>query len=312
MSQSFHKAIDTLVANFANQRPIRTGSLIVTLFGDAILPRGGTVSLASLVRVLETFGLSERLIRTAAFRSTKNGWLTATKIGRQSYYSLTESGRRQFDEASRRIYGDVPDNWDGAWTLIILPHGLEGKRDAIRKDLIWLGFGQITTGLLGHPSIDSTPTIRHLSDHGVLDQVIVMHAKLDRVTSNQSQNDLVRSCWPLDEIEDQYRLFLETFRPIYKAARSSKTLPPHLCLLARTILIHEYRKIILHDPLLPRELLPSSWCGALAYQLCRNLYGVIYQNADQYLTTHLESSEGPLTNPGRNFEKRFGGLPHIS
>jgi len=309
MSESFHKAIETLVTHFAAQRPLRTGSLIVTLFGDAILPRGGTVSLTSLVRVLETFGLSERLIRTAAFRLTKKGWLSATKIGRQSYYSLTDSGRRQFDEASRRIYGDVVDNWDGAWTLIILPPNLEGQRDAIRKDLIWLGFGQITTGLLGHPSIKSTPTIQHLSDLGVLDRVVIMHARLDRITSNQSQHDLVRACWPLDEIEEHYRRFLKTFRPIYKTARATADLPPPLCLLARIILIHEYRKIILRDPLLPRELLPSSWMGAAAYQLCRNLYGLIYQGADTYLTDHLESAEGPLRHLGRNFEKRFGGLP---
>ncbi len=309
MPLGFQKAVHALVTRFANQRPIRTGSLIVTLFGDAILPRGGTVSLASLVKILQTFGLNERLIRTAAFRSAKNGWLTTTKLGRQSYYSLTETGRRQFEEATKRIYGNAVDEWDGSWLLVVLPSSLEARRDAIRKDLIWLGFGQITTGLLGHPTADAATMTQHLSDQGVLDQVIVMQAELDRVTSRQSVSELVRTSWPLDDIEQRYRDFLQTFRPVYKAARTAGVLDPHLCLLARTLLIHEYRKIILRDPLLPSELLPSGWLGTAAYQLCRNLYGLVCWPAETYLSEHLETAEGPLPKPSRQFEKRFGGLP---
>ena len=39
--QSDH--LELLIKRFQQQRPLRTGSLIITLFGDAIVPRGGTV-----------------------------------------------------------------------------------------------------------------------------------------------------------------------------------------------------------------------------------------------------------------------------
>ena len=57
-----------LVARFRRQRPLRGGSLIVTLFGDAIMPRGGAVALGSLIDLAAPFGLNERLVRTATTR----------------------------------------------------------------------------------------------------------------------------------------------------------------------------------------------------------------------------------------------------
>ena len=64
-----------LVARYRRQRPLRGGSLIVTIFGDAIMPRGGAVTLGSLISLAAPFGLNERLVRTAAARLAKEGWL---------------------------------------------------------------------------------------------------------------------------------------------------------------------------------------------------------------------------------------------
>jgi phenylacetic acid degradation operon negative regulatory protein len=76
----------------------------------------------------------------------------------------------------------------------------------------------------------------------------------------------------------------------------------------RTLLIQEYRKVLLRDPQLPAELLPSHWHGAAAYQLCRNLYRAVYAAADAYLTTAMETADGPLPPPNKQFLGRFGGL----
>ena len=64
-----------LVVRFRRQRPLRGGSLIVTIFGDAIMPRGSAIALGSLIELAAPFGLSERLIRTASARLAKDGWL---------------------------------------------------------------------------------------------------------------------------------------------------------------------------------------------------------------------------------------------
>jgi len=66
--------------------------------------------------------------------------------------------------------------------------------------------------------------------------------------------------------------------------------------------------VLLRDPQLPAELLPSNWNGTVAYQLCRNVYLAIYQQADEYLTAMMETADGPLPLPDKRFMNRFGGL----
>ena len=49
--------IENRLAEFRQQDRMKTGSLIVSIFGDAILPRGGRVWLGSLIRLLEPLQL---------------------------------------------------------------------------------------------------------------------------------------------------------------------------------------------------------------------------------------------------------------
>src|SRR6202050_959149 len=82
-----------LVARFRRQRPLRGGSLIVTIFGDSLMPRGGAITLGSLIALAAPFGLNERLVRTAAARLAKEGWLEGHRAGKLSEYHLSRDGR---------------------------------------------------------------------------------------------------------------------------------------------------------------------------------------------------------------------------
>ncbi|SVB24398.1 uncharacterized protein METZ01_LOCUS177252, partial [marine metagenome] len=84
---SLKVATETLVAEFRSRPTIRAGSLIITMFGDAIAPRGGTAWVGSLIRAVADLGINERLVRTSVFRLSRDDWLEATQIGRRSYYS---------------------------------------------------------------------------------------------------------------------------------------------------------------------------------------------------------------------------------
>src|SRR5579863_5930527 len=121
-------AAEAVLARFRRSRPLRAGSLLVTVLGDAISPRGGTISLASLIRLATPFGISERLVRTSVGRLAQDGWLKATRQGRLSYYRLTADGRRRFAEATRRIYGASPTAWDGRWLLVLIPRSVNERR----------------------------------------------------------------------------------------------------------------------------------------------------------------------------------------
>src|SRR5437868_15181222 len=85
--------VRALLRNFRAQRPLRGGSLLITVFGDSIAPRGGAVTLGSLIRLAAPFGLTERLVRTSVGRLAKEDWLVCQRRGRQSEYSLTRHGQ---------------------------------------------------------------------------------------------------------------------------------------------------------------------------------------------------------------------------
>jgi len=295
-----------LVAEFRSRRTVRTGSLITTVFGDSIAPRGGTVWLGSLIAVMQEFGINERLVRTSVFRLVQDGWLQSTMVGRRSYYSLTDEGRERFEQATHKIYGAPASDWDGNWTTALL-NSIDGAgKDAVRKELGWLGFGALSPSVLAHPNPDLGGLDQALQRLGVADQLVVMAGQT--VRNEGSMRRLAQSSWNLAAIDERYKNFVERFRPLMAAHGKDANVSLKSAFLVRTLLIQEYRKVLLRDPQLPVELLPGDWHGASAYQLCRNLYRAVYAQADDYLTETMETADGPLPPPALSFTKRFGGL----
>lgn len=305
MSDRLQQAAQTLVARFQKQRPMRSGSLLVTLFGDAIAPRGGAVTLGSLIRLAEPFGIPERLVRTSVGRLAKDGWIDSRRAGRQSEYFLTEHGKTRFAEATQRIYAEAPPSWDRHWTLIFLPSGPRARRETLREEMAWFGFGQLSPGVLAHPSRTVEDTRAQLSELRADSRAVVMRAASEGTAGDQA---LLQAGWDLGELARSYQRFVTTFEPVRAVLGGRAALPPDVAFLVRTLLIHEYRKIHLRDPLLPHSLLPKDWIGAQAYELCRDLYRTVFAAAEQHVSSVAETLEGKLTAPSRDTFKRFGGL----
>lgn len=300
--------LDYLIDRFQQQTPIRASSLIITLYGDAIEPRGGTVWLGSLIQLLEPMGINERLIRTSIFRLTKENWLTAEKVGRRSYYSLTGTGRRRFEKAFKRVYAANPPAWDGSWCLAILTQLPQDKRKEVREELEWQGFGAISPGVLGCPRCERADVNATLQDLGVQEETILFETTGQDVLASKALRMQVRESWKIDELAAHYSEFIQLFRPLWQSLKEQDSLDPKACFLARVLLIHEYRKLLLRDPQLPDELLPGDWEGRAARQLCRNIYRLVQGPAEQWLEAAMETADGPLPAVSEGFYKRFGGL----
>lgn len=302
------RCIEELVEEFKEQRPIRGGSLIITIYGDAIAPRGGTVWLGSLINLLEPLGLNQRLVRTSIFRLTKDGWLTSNQIGRRSYYSLTDSGRRRFESAFRRIYAELYPEWDGKWDMILANQLDNELRKVLKKELEWQGFGNIAPSIMAHPMADTQELVNTLQELCVQNEVIHMQSELVGTQTSEALKELVHECWNLQKLAEDYQQFLDRFRPILRAIKAADGLEAEQCFQLRTLLIHHYRRLLLRDPLLPEKLLPVDWAGTSARVLCRNIYRLIYDKADEWLSQTQETADGPLPEPSPRFYKRFGGL----
>jgi phenylacetic acid degradation operon negative regulatory protein len=275
----------------------------MTILGDAIAPRGGRVTLGSLIRLAEPFGLPERLVRTSVARLAQDGWLAARRIGRTSEYKLTERGRRRFAAATRRIYGARQHSWNRRWTLVMVaPQPADRRRERLREELHWLGFGQFAPDVFAHPSFGSAATHARLVESGVENHVTLLEAKSEHAREDRR---LVRSGWDLAELARAYRRFVGGFAPVSAALRTGAVPTPEVAFVIRTLLIHEYRKIHLRDPLLPDVLLPGDWVGTTAYELCRELYRALFRAAERYLTLQARTLAGALPAASRAARGRF-------
>lgn len=299
--------MDEVLARLRDEIHLRAKSFIVTLYGDAIQPHGGNAWLGSVIRLVAPFGLSERVVRTAVFRLARDGWLSATPIGRRSYYSLTEAGRRRCEVAFRRIYGPAQRAWDGEWCLISLavadldPAG----RDALRRELAWQGFGSLGSEMLVSPVPDYDAVRQVLRAAGVAERVVVMRGSADAITSEPTLYDLVRRCWDLGRLAEAYDGFLARFRPVWQALESRPDPDSAACFMVRLLLMHDYRRVLLRDPMLPDELLPADWPGIASRALCRNLYRLVLPGSQAHLTALLQTAEGPPPDPSPSFYRRF-------
>jgi phenylacetic acid degradation operon negative regulatory protein len=299
--------IDAMLDRLAEKRRLNVKSLIVTVFGDAILPHGASVWLGSLVQMLALCGINERGVRTSIFRLTKEGWFSAQPVGRRSYYSLTHPARLRFEAAHRTIYAASPAAWDGMWTIVLTGLFEPAQRERLRADLAWQGFGQILPGVMLHPAPDVTSLREALKEAGRPEQSPVMRATSEAWMDREGVRAIVARAWKLESLAAQYDEFLAGFRPFLRALDNG-TPSPETCFRLRTMLIHHYRRALLRDPGLPAELLPPHWPGAAARLLCRNLYRLVQAGAETYLSRTLETADGPAPDADRSYFERFGGL----
>jgi len=302
------QALQPILERFRERRPLRGGSLIITVFGDSISQHGNSVWLGSLIRALEPFGLNSRLIRTAVHRLAGEQWLESRQRGRRSYYSFTASGMRRYAKAAQRIYAAGSQAWDGRWTLVFCQNLADDARDTLRKELTWLGYGAINSSVLLHPGQQARNLGETLRDMGVEDQVVVLRADTSEITAAGAIAGLAGAAWPLEENARRYQGFIDDFRPLAAELETCANPDPEEAFQARTLVIHEYRRILLRDSDLPRELLPRDWVGSEALRLVSAVYRRTSRAAETFLETRMETEEGPLPKADPSYSLRFGGL----
>ena len=298
-------ATQSLLRRFQSQRPIRGGSLLVTIFGDAVAPRGGVVTLGSLIQLAAPFGLTERLVRTSVARLAQDGWLVARRDGRLSEYRLAPRGEQRFAEATQRIYSKGPVDWDGHWSLLILPPNGNKRRENLRDSLRWLGFGQVSPGVFAHPNGNLQQTRKWLQSLDVGKGALLLESSSDDVGIDQA---VVAAGWDLGDLARRYKRFADAFSSVETALASRETVTPEAAFVIRTLLIHEYRKIHLQDPLLPPALLPGDWVGSTAYDSCARLYGKVFTAAEEFLTVTASTLDAALPKVEPSVYQRFGGI----
>lgn len=290
--------------------PPRAKSLCVTLLGDALLPHGGSIWLGDLIELMQPLGINERLLRTSVFRLVAQGWLRAERDGRRSRYALSEQGLRWTAHASQRIYEGPGEDWDGLWTLVVLPRtGNNGlaERAELRRELAWEGFGALAPGVFAHPRIQARAAHETLERLGIPDKALVLSARDLAGAGGLPIAALVEQCWNLEGLAAQYRTFIADYAPLEKLLGAAPV--PGAAFAVRALLLHGWRRIVLHDPQLPPALLPPDWPGLAARSLCVRLYWQAFAAAERHLDEVAGRDNDRYLPLASDTCDRFGGAP---
>lgn len=284
------KPLSGILKSFKS-KPSRTGSLIITFYGDAVVPRGGSIWLGTLLRFLEMVGTDGGVVRTSVSRLAADGWLERDKVGRNSFYRLAKPGRERFEAAVEHVYNSRPVAWEGQFQLLLIGSGAD--RDASRAELAEAGFGSPIAGTWIAPFGTKTPAM--------LGNTI----RLDVSASGDMARRLVEVSWPLHRTAELYQEFIEAFAPLEAWIVGAGDIDPAEAILARVLMIHHYRRVLLRDPLLPEALLPDAWPASVARHLCGRIYRALIPMSEKWLDQNGLSATGPLPKSGPELLKRF-------
>ena len=261
----------------------RAASFIVTIYGDVVEPRGGTLAMATLIDSCARHGISESLVRTAVSRLVGAGRLVGERIGRRSFYRLSAPAQEEFRQASRIIFAPPPP--PQGWLVALAPPG------AALPD----GWVPLSPQVMIAPRRDGLPTPGGavLAAHGI--------AGLEALPAFAAQH------WPLAEVARSYRAFVDRFARL-AAAGLAGMLTDEDALALRLRLIDEYRHAALADPRLPADALGPDWPGGRACAVFRRIYLDLSPAADRFVGRNFADAAGLLPQATPETERRAAAM----
>jgi phenylacetic acid degradation operon negative regulatory protein len=264
---------------------LRSRSAILTLYGDYLLQRGGEISIAGLIEILNNFGLSGQAVRSAVSRMCQAGFIKVRRNRKGSFYSLTDSGYELLNKGTERIFSRKNGHWDGTWSIVTysVPEKLREIRDRLRVELGWLGYGALSEATWISP-YDMTSEVEALAKR--LHARDYLYSFYVRHNGFTKPSDIVARCWDLDKIHRRYAAFIDEYKPRYEKylqrMEGGEIIGPNESFVERFNLIHEYRRLPYLDPDLPEELLPTNWLRPQAAKLFKDYHDLFAARANDY------------------------------
>ena len=308
MSTAGDAALADLRAARTSEGAPSARNLIVTVFGDALLPHGaGTeVSVRALASLLAAFGVSERLVRTSLTRLVNDELLAVRAVGRRSFYRVAPAALELFRSADERIYRGAVAGWDGSWTIVVIDGGesTAGRRARLRQELGWAGFGAVAPNVLASPVVAAPTAAAIVERVGDLRHVLVSRAQLIGHAGTLGDAELARRCLDLDASADRHAAFVERFGA-YGAVDVS-SLSDGEAFKLRILVVAAFRRLVLSEPMIPVELLPDDWVGAVARRTVAAIYRSLADRSEAFL---LDTLEPPPDDHPAAIASRFRSVP---
>lgn len=241
---------------------VHARSALFDLYGDHLLERGGWAPIAATIELMGSLGISPSAVRTSVSRMVREGWLAAEERGARGY-AVTAMCEHRLRSAHARIYRTDPRPWDGRWHVLTLPRVADrSTRDRLARSLRYLGYGRLAP--------DTWLAFRESPELGeTLATATVPRRQADgaRGVEARFQASFQGPAWDLAQQVWDTRGLATAYRRFSRTADAGLPDDPEAAFVARTLLVHEWRKFLFTDPGLPEEVLPDDWPGRAAAAL---------------------------------------------
>ena len=269
----------------------RPKSLILDLYGRYSPQVKGWIAVGDLVHLMGLLGVDEQAVRSAVSRMTRRGLLRPEVRSKLRGYATTTEADALFADGDRRIYVSMdPAVLADGWVLLSfsMPEQERDKRHVLRSNLMWLGLGNVSSGLWIGPR-RLLPEVRStISALGFQQYVDVFTAEYDGFGEPTA---LARRSWDLDRLAAAYGLFIDEHRPqLATVKRARLEISDEQAFVTYTLTLHHWRKFPYLDPGLPAELLPRDWPGRVAAELFREMRERLEPAAISYAATRVAAS----------------------
>lgn len=289
----------------------RSGSVVISLFADFVVPHGGAVALGSLVEAGGLTGISEQTIRSSVNRLAADGWLTTEPIGRRSICRLSETAQRRFNTAIPRIYQSANELWDGQWHILVANNWKIDNENYTQyvRSLLWSGFGKISENVFIRPKLGNEAVCcdGYLRDT-ILNSMVCFEGNAKGCIQASSIDDLINKAWDLTTVLARYQVFIERYEELLAAIWKFPRIPGEQAFAIRSMMIHDFRRIRLLDPGLPNSLFPVGWNGERAFYIAHELYDLLVPSSEQFIMEVMQGPDGRILSVEPSFYNRFGGL----
>ncbi|MCP5075769.1 MAG: hypothetical protein GY947_21075 [Rhodobacteraceae bacterium] len=263
--------VQPFVDNLHGNGRLRVWSLVVTILGDVVQPRGGRISMSDLLAITNHMNIGSGAIRTALSRLAKDGWVESKRRGRASSYAFGPAGRDGFGPASARIYAPVGRIEVSEWRVALLPELKAGERQKLRREL------QETGALVAQSNFALWP-VRAAPDVKMLERLDC--AVFDGNT--RSLPDWLRTELAPDSVAQAFNGFIEHYGPLARKTDRLFALEPLDALTLRILLIHDWRRLVLRHPRVPISLQPGDWPAEAAKKTVSSIYQSILPASEAF------------------------------
>lgn len=272
----------------------------MTLLGDYWRGRQDPIPSAALVAALSEFEVSAEGARSALSRLARGELLARSKVGRKTYYQLTERSQRMFEEGAVKIFsfGAGAEPWSKRWSLVAfsVPEGRRELRHALRARLSWWGFVPLYDGLWVSPHPRLAEAGRALAELGIDN-----HALFEAEALAGLGIDTVGRAWDLPRVAARYRNYVTIFGPY--AGRAGGSLAPGRAMVVRTRAMDAWRTFPRVDPDLPAEFLPPRFPRRRAREVFERLWTRLGPPAEGHFAGLVGRCSSPSSS-ARCFEPR--------